>query len=157
MPPILLSALETEGSGREAYVTVGDGDVALSEQYPLRLLPYRVSTLASGTMSLQRWLAEQPAVFPDVHWVPWVELHPETAVELGLNDGTDVWVVSSRNRYRARLKIMPGTAPHTLCAPYGLKHPDGEAANPFHLLDDTVDSLTGLRSLSSTFVRLERA
>jgi anaerobic selenocysteine-containing dehydrogenase len=68
-----------------------------------------------------------------------------------------VWVVSSRGRYRARLKVFPGTAPGQVNAPYGLKHEGGELANPFQLLDGSTDPLTGLAAWNSTFVRLERA
>lgn len=149
----------SEGSGREEpWVTLrppsGAGG---TREFPLRLMPYRVSTLASGTIGLEAWLAEQPALFPDVHWVPWVEIHPATAAGLGLGDATAVWVVSPRARYRARLKLFPGTAPGHLGAPYGLRHPDGALANPLQLLDGATDSVTGLAAWFSTFVRLERA
>jgi anaerobic selenocysteine-containing dehydrogenase len=68
-----------------------------------------------------------------------------------------VWVVSARDRYRARLKVYPGTAPGTVCAPYRLRHPDGERANPLQLLDDSRDPLTGLSAWFTTQIRLERA
>jgi assimilatory nitrate reductase catalytic subunit len=121
------------------------------------LIPYRVSTLASGSLALQPWLAEQPSLTLDVHWIPWVEVHPRTAADAGLDDGTMVWVVSARGRYRARLKAFPGTAMGQVNAPYGPKHASGELANPFQLLDGTIDPLTGLTAWNSTFVRLEPA
>jgi anaerobic selenocysteine-containing dehydrogenase len=68
-----------------------------------------------------------------------------------------VWVVSARGRCRARLRLFLGAAPGQVNAPYGLKHPDGELANPLQLLDGATDSLTGLAAWYSTFVRLERA
>ena len=89
--------------------------------------------------------------------MPWVEVHPTTAAELGLADGTSVWVTSARGRYRARLKLFPGVARGTVCAPYGLRHPEGELANPLRLLDGTADPLTGLPCWFTTFVRLARA
>ncbi|NIN10598.1 MAG: hypothetical protein GTN62_04500, partial [Gemmatimonadales bacterium] len=157
MPAELQTVLGKEGRGRRLYL-----DVALDEgeergDYPLRLIPFRVSTLASGTLPLERWLAEQPTIFPNVLWEPWVEVHPETARAQGFSDGTKVWVVSARGRYRARLKVFPGTAPDNVCAPYGLRQPDGAPANPLQLLGETTDPLTGLLSWYSTFVRLERA
>ncbi len=155
-PERLVAALEAEGRGRRPYVTIIDEEVA-PEGYPLRLIPYRVSKLDSGSLALERWLAEQPTIFPDVQWVPWVEVNPETSHELGLGDGTMVWVVSERGRYRARLKVFPGTARENVCAPYGLRHPNGEVANPLRLLDGSGDPLTGLPAWFTTFVRLERA
>lgn len=157
MPAALLTVLDTEGLGARPYLDIANHIPEGSTEFGLRLIPYRVSTLASGTLALERWLAEQPGIFPDVLWHPWVEVAPETATTLGLSDDAKVWVVSPRGRYRAHLKTSPGAAPETVCAPYGLRHPDGEAANPLQLLDGSDDPLTGLLSWSSTFVRLERA
>ena len=103
------------------------------------------------------WLAERPTTFPDVHWVPWVEVHPATARGQGLDDGAMVWVVSVRGRYRAQVKHFAGAARAVVNAPYGLRHPDGSLANPLQLLDGATDPLTDLASWCTTFVRLERA
>jgi anaerobic selenocysteine-containing dehydrogenase len=157
LPEALLSALRREGSTLRPYIDVAAPTGERSPEFVLRLIPYRVSTLASGTLTLEAWLAEQPGIFPDVLWHPWVEVAPETARALGLSDDTLVWVVSPRDRYQARLKVLPGTAPGTLCAPYRLRQPDGRAANPLQLLDGSTDPVSGLPSWSSTFVRLERA
>ncbi len=157
MPAALLHVLNQEGSARELYIDVAHRAGQTPAGFPLRLIPYRVSTLASGTLALERWLAEQPGIFPDVLWVPWVEVAPETARALDMGDDTDVWVVSQRGRYRARLKVSHGTAHGNVGAPYGLRHPDGTAASPLQLLDGSYDPLTGLASWLSTFVRLERA
>jgi anaerobic selenocysteine-containing dehydrogenase len=113
--------------------------------------------LASGSLGLEPWLAEQPSLTLDVHWVPWIEVHPTTAATAELADGTMVWVVTPHGRYKARLKIFRGAAPGHVHAPYGPRHPDGALANPFQLLADTTDPLTGLVAWDATFVRLERA
>ncbi len=157
MPAELLRAVDAAGLEREPYVDVARESAVPPDGFPLRLIPYRVSTLASGTVTLERWLAEQPGISPDVQWIPWVEVHPETARELGFGDGTGVWVVSARGRYRARLKEFPGTARENVCVPYGLRYPDGGVANPLQLLDGSTDPLTGLPSWFTSFVRLERA
>jgi len=157
MPASLLRALDAEGRGRRPYVDAGRAGSTAPDGFPLRLLPYRVSTLASGTLGLERWLVEQPVLVPHAAWHPWIEVHPATARSLGFDDGTMVWVVSPGGRYRARLKVFPGTDRQNVCAPYGLRHPNGELANPLALLDGTTDPLTGQPSWLSTFVRLERA
>ena len=156
MPSRLLDILAAEEDRREPYVDIAGSFDGSTEEFPLRLLPYRLSTLSSGTLALERWLAEVPSLFPHALWRPWVEVHPDTANTLGLDDGTMVWVVSQQRRYRAQVKIFPGTAPENVCAPYGLPHPDGEQANPLQLLNDSVDCSTGLRSWSTTSIRLER-
>jgi anaerobic selenocysteine-containing dehydrogenase len=157
MPLALLQSLESEGRGRRPYLDIGGEYVGDEEEFPLRLVPYRVSTLASGTLGLERWMAEVPGLFPSVHWDPWVEINPETAHSLDLHDGNMVWVVSARARYRARLRFFHGTAPDNVGAPYGLRHPEGELANPVQILVDPADPLTGLPSWQSTRVRIERA
>ncbi|MGE5744763.1 MAG: molybdopterin dinucleotide binding domain-containing protein, partial [Gemmatimonadota bacterium] len=162
MPETLLRALRDEGKDRQPYAGLRASTAPASTgtapgTYPLRLVPYRMSTLSSGTIHLEPWLAEQPSLTLDVHWLPWIEVHPTTAAALGLDDGTMVWVVSARGRCRARLRQFLGTAPGQVNAPYGLKHPGGELANPLQLLDGATDPLTGLAAWYSTFVRLERA
>ncbi len=157
LPAMLLDALDAEEGDREPYIDVATQGAAEADEYPLHLIPYRLSTLASGTLSLERWLAERPSLFPEVYWRPWVEVNPVTARELGLDNDTRIWVVSPSGRYGARVKVFSGAARRTVSAPYGLRHPDGRVASPLQLLDDSVDPLTGLRSWSSTRVRLERA
>lgn len=126
-------------------------------RYPLRLNPYRLSTLASGTMHLAPWIAERPTMLPEVHWVPWVEVHPETARAADCEDGVTAWVVSPRGRYRARVRHFAGTPRDTVVAPYGPRHPEGALASPLQLLDGAADALTGLAAWCTTPVRLERA
>jgi anaerobic selenocysteine-containing dehydrogenase len=154
MPTTLVRMLQGQEGGRELY-TVETTEAP--EESSLRLLPYRVSTLASETIGLQKWLAEQPGTFPDIQWLPWITIAPASARARGFEDETMVWVVSDRGRYQALLKYSVGTAPDTVCAPYGLSHPDGTPANPLSLLDESTDPLTGLQSWNTTFIRLERA
>jgi anaerobic selenocysteine-containing dehydrogenase len=155
MPAAVLHALESEREGAQLYAQSIGEERGSDNTFPLRLLPYRVSTLASDTIGLERWLAEQPTVFPDVQWVPWVSVAPATAQLYGLNEDGMVWVVSPRGRYRARLRLSSGTAARTVCAPLGLRHPDGEPANPLQLLDGSGDPLAGMPAWFTTFVRLE--
>ncbi len=157
MPTQLLAALASAGRASALYMDVEAVHPTATDEFPLRLIPYRVSTLSSGTLALERWLGETPGLFPEVHWDPWVEVAPTTAEALGLADDTAVWVVGAQGRYRARLKVFPGTAPENVCAPYGVRHPDGELANPLQLLDGSSDALTDLPNWFTTFVRLERA
>lgn len=156
MPEELTRALVANGLDRTPYIGLTGDNAVPPADFPLRLMPYRVSTLASGTLSLERWLAEVPGLFPETLWYPWVEVHPDTVRTLGLEEDTMVWISSSRGRMRARLKVFPGTAPGNVCVPYRLQHPDGELANPLQLLDGPTDPLTGLAPWFTTFVRLDQ-
>jgi anaerobic selenocysteine-containing dehydrogenase len=155
LPPGLLDALQADT--RTPYIDVAPPATAETDDYPLQLMPYRLSTLASGTLSLQRWLAERPSLFPEIYWHPWVEVNPATAEELGLQNDARIRVVSPSGRYEARVKVFPGAAPGSVSAPYGPRHPDGAVASPLQLLDGAVDPLSGLQSWFSTRVRLEKA
>jgi anaerobic selenocysteine-containing dehydrogenase len=157
MPPELLEVLAAEERPDAPYTPLEGRDREEPDGDTLLLIPYRLSTLSSGTLFLERWMAERPSVLPGIEWDPWVEVSPETAHHLGLEDGNAVDVVSERARLRARLKVSPGTAPGTVCFPYRLRHRDGSVANPLRLLNDEEDPLTGLRSWFSTTVRLENA
>jgi anaerobic selenocysteine-containing dehydrogenase len=157
LPVALSESLDSERRDRKPYVNIAGEYEGDEDEFPLRLTPYRVSTLASGTLGQERWIAEVPGLFPSVHWDPWIEVNPETAHSLDLADGTMVWVVSARSRYRARLRFFHGTASDNVGAPYGLRHPEGELANPLQILAAPADPLTGLPSWHSTRVRLERA
>ena len=143
--------------GARPYVPSPERASAETQDFRLRLIPYRISTLSSEAGAMERWLAEAPTVFADRHWVPWVDVHPVTAAEHGLAHNMSVWVTSPRGRYRARVKLFQGTAPGTVCAPYGIRHPGGELANPLQLLDGSTDPLTGMACWFTTFVRLEPA
>ncbi len=155
LPAALLDALQLDE--RRPYIDIAAPASTEEDGYPLQLIPYRLSTLASGTLSLERWLAERPTPFPEVYWHPWVEVNPVTAEELGLHHDGRAWMVSPHGRYEVRIQVFPGTAPGAVTAPYGLRHPDGSLANPLQLLDDSADPLTGLQSWFSTHVRLQLA
>jgi anaerobic selenocysteine-containing dehydrogenase len=157
MPGELLDVMSAIGLGGRIYDQVFDDDAPPTEEFPYRLIPYKLSTLNSGTLSLERWVAETPGLFPGGTWYPWVEVNPAIAQSLGLDENAMVWVISEKARIRARLKLFSGTAPGNVCVPYGLQHPNGELANPLQLLTANGDPLTGSSPWATSFVRLEPA
>ncbi|HWO89448.1 MAG TPA: molybdopterin-dependent oxidoreductase [Gemmatimonadales bacterium] len=155
--PARLSELLRQSGSRLAPYLFPVGARQPPGEFPLWLNVYRVSTLASGTLGLTRWLAERPTPLLDTHDEPWIEVNPATARALGLGDGDRARVISPRGQYAAAVRLSPGTAPDVVCAPYGPPHRDARAANPLQLMDRTTDPLTGLASWCTTFVRLEPA
>ena len=127
--------------------------------FPLRLIPYRVLTLASGTTTLMPWLLENLGVLTGTAWETWVEINPKTAAELGLGPGQRVRVESPAGAFEATLRIFAGAQPGVINVPYGL-HSAVEGwgrcrgANPLVAVGDRSDSVTALPDWYSTQVRL---
>lgn len=139
-------------------VEAAPGDVA-PETFPLRLVPFRVLTLASGGTALMPWLLEHLGVLTSHAWETWVEVNPETARELGLQSGQRVRVESLDGAFDATLRIFAGAQPGVVNVPYGL-HTRVEGwgvprgANPLVAVGRRVDPVTGLPDWYSARVRV---
>jgi len=127
--------------------------------YPLRLMPYRVLTLASGGTVLMPWLLERLGVMTGNAWELWAEVNPETARELGVRSGQRVRIESARGEFEATVREFPGAQPGVINVPYGLHSsvkgwggPSG--ANPLAAVGAQSDPVTGLPDWYSTQVRL---
>ena len=139
----------------------GESDDPASEPVgTLRLMPYRVMTLASGTTPLMPWLLENLGSPAGMAWATWVEVHPETARELGLESARHVRIVSEHGSFTARLRLFEGAQPGLINAPYGLhSRVDGwgslEPVNPLAAVGLCWDPVTGLPDWYGTRVRVE--
>jgi len=123
------------------------------EAFPLRLITYRLVTRPIGGGKNQPWLLEQPAVHVGTSWETWVELHPETAKELGIDDGDPVWVESAKGRIRLKAKLYAGTLPDVVHIPlFG-----GDGPNPNDLIANELDSFRGFGLLNTTTVSIRKA
>jgi anaerobic selenocysteine-containing dehydrogenase len=139
-------------------VEAAAGDAA-QERFPLRLVPFRVLTLASGGTALTPWLLEHLGVLTGHAWETWVEINPETARGLGLPSGQRVRVESPAGAFDATLRLFAGAQPGVVNVPYGLHtRVDGwgepRGANPLVAVGKRVDAVTGLPDWYSTRVRL---
>ena len=65
------------------------------------------------------WLRE---IDPD----PIVEIHPETARSLGIEDGNWVWIEGRRGRAKRKAKLTPIVHPKMVMAPHGWWYPEKE-------------------------------
>ncbi len=127
--------------------------------FPLRLIPYRVLTLASGATALMPWLLEHLGLTVGHSWETWAEVNAETARTLGLQSGQRVRVESSHGSFDATLRIYAGAQPGVVNIPYGLHtRVDGwgepRGANPLAAIGNQMDPATGLPDWYSTRVRL---
>ncbi|MBI4594473.1 MAG: molybdopterin-dependent oxidoreductase [Candidatus Rokubacteria bacterium] len=121
--------------------------------FPLRLNTYRLMSRPLGGGRNQPWLLEQPAVHVRASWRAWIEIHPKTAVRLGIRDGDWVWVASAKGRIRLQARLYPGTLPDVVHVPlFG-----GAGAGPNDLIANETDPFRGFGLLNTTRVSVSRA
>ena len=81
-----------------------------------------------------------------VSWQTWVELHPDTARELGVQDGDIVQVTSPEGELEAPVCVYPAIRPDTVAIPVGQGHTDygrfarERGSNPMHLVGIRTDT-----------------
>ncbi|MGC4767699.1 molybdopterin oxidoreductase family protein [Micromonospora sp. DT44] len=116
--------------------------------YPLHFTTGRVlAQYQSGTQTrrvpaLRRAAAEA-----------FVELHPDLAARLGIDDGDPVRVTSRRGELRAPARLSPGIRPDTVFAPF--HWPGAGRANS--VTNDAVDPISGMPEFKICAVRVEKA
>lgn len=97
------------------------------------------------------------------YWNSWVEINPETAHSNGISDGDIVRISSKEGSLNVKAKIHPGIMPDVVHVPFGLGHTAygeyamGIGVNPYKILEEDYDFLSGAPSLISTKVRIEKA
>ena len=105
------------------------------------------------------WLLENIGVLTAEAWATWAEINPETANELGLENGQLVRIESREGAFNATLRLFPGAQPGVVNVPYGLHTKvrgwgECQGDNPLAAVGDSVDATTGLPDWYSSRVRL---
>ena len=86
------------------------------------------------------WLQELPDPTTTVMWNTWVEMNPETAHELGIENDDVVEVVSEAGSVEAAVYLYPAIRPDVIAMPFGQGHTAygqfaaGRGANPADIL-----------------------
>ncbi len=77
---------------------------------------------------------------------PLVEIHPETAAKLGINEGDWVWIENSMGKVRQRAKLTATIDPRVVNASHAWWYPEKEAAEPelFGVWDVNINQLVPL-------------
>jgi len=155
---------DTKAGLVEGFLPIEAAAPAREEPPPddsLRLVPFRVLTLASGGVPLMPWLLEHLGVLSGSAWETWAEVSPETARKLGLSTGQRVRIESPHGGFEATLRVFAGAQPGVVNVPYGLHtrvagwgEPRG--ASPLAAVGDQADPATQLPDWYSTRVRLTR-
>jgi anaerobic selenocysteine-containing dehydrogenase len=136
-----------------------DGDAA---QFPLHFLPYISQQFGDGSTAHLPWLQELPDPLTSAMWSSWVEINPQTAARLQIEDGDVVEVASAHGTLRAPAVIFPGIAPDMVAMPVGQGHDtftrfaSKRGANPIAILGPAQDAATGELAWAATRVKIAR-
>jgi len=138
---------------------VGNG-----EEYPFTLNVITLMSLgpysaAANLPSLQ----EICGMTVGERWDSWVEMHPDTAHELGLQNKDVVWVESPFGRLKTRLRLVESMRTDVVNLPYNQGHTAvgrwarGRGVNGLEIMNPASEPFTGLAAFTNTRVRVYRA
>ncbi|MCX5120405.1 molybdopterin oxidoreductase family protein [Micromonospora sp. NBC_00362] len=136
--------------GRARFHSVDHRPAAeeVCDTYPLHFTTGRVlAQYQSGTQT--RRVAALRRAAPEA----FVELHPDLATRLGIDDGDPVRVTSRRGEFRAPARLSAGIRPDTVFAPF---HYAG-AGRANSVTNDAVDPISGMPEFKICAVRVEKA
>jgi hypothetical protein len=110
-----------------AFDTIREKKVSSSS---LTLLCYEHAALGMGEFANLPSLQELPDPMTSVIWGSWVEINPQTAASLGVNDGDVVEIATEHGSVRAPAVLYPAIRPDVIAIPYGQGHTNyGRYAN----------------------------
>lgn len=124
------TALNSNIPAEEAEIA-GDGEFFL--------VPFVSPTLAEAGAN-KPWLQELPDPTTTVMWNTWVEINPETAHELGIQNDDVVKVISEAGELQAYVYLYPAIRPDVIAIPFGQGHTaygryaEKRGANPVDLI-----------------------
>ena len=133
-----------------------------SANFPLQLLVTEQLPLSGGQGAHLPYLQQIAGEHLFASWDSWLEIHPETAHQFGIQDGAMVWVESRRGRVQARARYFEGARPGVVHVPLGYGRAAGSrwacrGANPLQIVEQKLDPLTALPLSSGTQVKVYRA
>lgn len=123
-------------------------------------MPFVSPTLGESGANLP-WLQELADPTTTVMWNTWVEINPETAHELGLENDDVVKIISEAGEVEAPVYLYPAIHPEVIAMPFGQGHTaygryaQGRGANPANLLPADFNEAGDL-ALGGVRVRVEK-
>lgn len=161
----ILKELKIEATGDKAFLPHFEKPRLTGEEknYPFHLIHYKLMAGAEGRGANQPFLQETASPNLQERWGSWIEIHPETARTMGIQDGDPVWVESEVGKVKTKARLFPGTHPKCIHIPYGQGHraygrwAKGRGINPNDLMVREYDYLGGFLSHFSTRVRVYKA
>lgn len=110
------------------------------QEFPYFLHLYLPDLLSDGRGASQTWLQGSPDPMTTLSWQTSVEVHPDTAHELGVKDGDIVQVTSPAGELEAPVCLYPAIRPDTVAIAFGQGHTDygryarNRGSNPLRLI-----------------------
>ncbi|MCI0554856.1 MAG: molybdopterin-dependent oxidoreductase [Anaerolineae bacterium] len=123
-------------------------------------LPFVSPTLGEAGAN-KPWLQELPDPTTTVMWNTWVEMNPETAHELHIENDDVVKIISEAGEVEAPVYLYPAIRPDTIAMPFGQGHTAygryaaGRGANPAKLLGQHFNEAGDL-AFAGMRVRIEK-
>jgi anaerobic selenocysteine-containing dehydrogenase len=136
--------------------------VGSAAEYEFVLLPFESLKVGEGSGANRPWLQEHPDPMSTVMWNVWVEIAPEDAARLGINDGDRLSLESPAGSVEAHAVIDPAVRPGVVSMPMGHGHQaygryaEGRGANVMALVGAAQVEGTSAPAWASTRVRITR-
>jgi anaerobic selenocysteine-containing dehydrogenase len=133
-----------------------------AQDYPFQFLPYISQQFLDGRHANLPWLQQLPDVLSTAMWSSWVEINPQTAARLNIQQGDLLEVSSQHGKVRAPALLSPGIAPDVIAMPIGQGHEQygryatGRGGNPVQVLAPGMQTETGSLAWASTRVNVAR-
>ncbi len=135
-----------------------------SKDYPFVLNVVTLMSLgASSAAANMPTLQEISGMTVGETWDSWLEMSPEAASELGLQDKDPVWVESPFGKAKTKVRLVKGLRPDVVNVPYNQGHTavgrwaKGRGINGLELLNPASEPSAGLAAFSNTRVKVYRA
>jgi anaerobic selenocysteine-containing dehydrogenase len=131
-------------AGSALNANLATADATFSGDGPFYLLPFMSPTLGAHGAN-KPWLQELPDPTTTVMWNTWVEVNPETADKLGIDDNDIVNILSPFGAIQAAVYKYPAIRPDTIAVPFGQGHTEygqfarKRGANPLELLPQNLN------------------
>lgn len=132
----------------------GDGDI-----YFIAYPSYRYY---DGRGANKPWLQELPDAITTAVWDSWVEIHPDTARKMSVNEGDFLSVESPYGKVETQAYIFRGIRPDTVAIQIGLGHKGygryakDRGVNPIEILPNATDETSGGFAWLSTKVKVSK-
>lgn len=134
-----------------------------STQGDYTLFVYRSALLGDGRGANKPWLQELPDPVTKIAWQTVIELHPETAKKLAIEEGDHATVETKQGSITAPVYLYIGLRPDTIAIATGRGHTDygryanGCGSNAMSLVPQSEDLKSGATALVSTKARVKKA